>query len=91
MISLLTSNFVRLAATQPESANMEESVKKLKEPKDYGFKIAPDGRIIIKDDNQKDDSDTENTKRKRLLSEDNTDDDDDYGNFMIYNLLFCMN
>nr|XP_050844800.1 RRP12-like protein [Vespula vulgaris] len=67
-----------ITTTQPESANMEESVKKLKEPKDYGFKIAPDGRIIIKDDNQKDDSDTENTKRKRLLSEDNTDDDDDY-------------
>ncbi|XP_035739840.1 RRP12-like protein isoform X2 [Vespa mandarinia] len=66
-----------ITTTQPGNAsNVKEPIKKLKEPKDYGFKTAPDGRIIIKDDNQKDDSDTENTKRKRLLSEDDSNDDD---------------
>lgn len=64
-----------ITTTQPGNTDMTMPVRKLKEPKDYGFKTAPDGRIIIKDEKHKDDSDTENTKRKRLLSENDSDDD----------------
>ncbi|KAI4479190.1 hypothetical protein M0804_011329 [Polistes exclamans] len=65
-----------ITTTQPGNISMNVPIKKPKEPKDYGFKTAPDGRIIIKDDNQKDDedNDAENRKRKNMLSENDSDD-----------------
>ncbi|EZA47728.1 RRP12-like protein [Ooceraea biroi] len=69
-----------ITTTQPGVSNPKSPVKKVK---DYGFKTAPDGRLIITDDNDRD-SDVEKTnKKKRKASflqsdseDDNADEDD---------------
>ncbi|CAL7937924.1 unnamed protein product [Xylocopa violacea] len=66
-----------ISTTQPGSINPKMAAAK---PKDRGFKIAPDGRIIIKDDNERDDE-VEVVKKKKksplLLHSDSEDDYDD--------------
>lgn len=54
--------------------NSKVPVKKLK---DHSFKTAPDGRLIITDDNERE-SDTEG-KKKRKTSFFQSDSEDDYG------------
>lgn len=63
-----------VSATQPGLLNPKVTVKKVK---DHGFKTAPDGRLIIVDNNERD-SDTEDKKKKKtpFLQ---SDSEDDYG------------
>jgi len=55
--------------------NPKIPVKKIK---DRGFATAPDGRLIIRDDNKKD-SDVEGNKKKKKTSFLQNDSEDDYG------------
>jgi len=50
----------------------------MKKIKDRGFATAPDGRFIIRDDNEKD-SDVEGNKKKKRTSFLQNDSEDDYG------------
>ncbi|XP_015188841.1 PREDICTED: RRP12-like protein [Polistes dominula] len=81
IVDLIDPTTARNITTTKPGTNSNMNVvpiKKPKEPKDYGFKIAPDGRFIIKDDNQKDDdedNEMENKKRKYMLSENDSNDD----------------
>lgn len=77
---LVVFNFTSLtlnlyvSATQPGVSNPKVPVKKAK---DHGFKTAPDGRLIIADDNERD-SDTEKKKKKKTPFP-HSDSEDDYG------------
>lgn len=64
------------SATQPGVSNMKTFVKKVK---DYGFKTAPDGRLIIKDENEKDSDAETGNKKKGKISFLRSDSEDDYG------------
>lgn len=72
-------------ATQPTVTSNSKIPNPQKAPqkeKDYGFKIAPDGRFIITDDKEKDSDAEEGNKKKRkkgasFLS----DSEDDYSNY----------
>jgi len=62
--------------------NPKIPVKKIK---DRGFATAPDGRLIIRDDNEKD-SDVERNKKKRKSSFLQNDSEDDYGKCFVITL-----
>lgn len=67
-------NPILLSATKPGQAP-QIPVEKKKTEKDRGFKTAPDGRLIIKDDSDSDDDD-ETKKPKINLNSDDSDTDD---------------
>lgn len=67
-------------ATQPDVSNPKISEKKVK---DRGFAIAPDGRFIIRDDNEKNDSDTEGKNKKSKTSFLQSDSEDDYSKYFV--------
>lgn len=50
----------------------------MRKTKDRGFATAPDGRLIIKDDNERD-SDAEEKNKKRKTPFLQNDSEDDYG------------
>lgn len=62
-------------ATQPGVSNPKIPEKKVK---DRGFATAPDGRLIIRDDNDKDSDAEERNKKKRKISFLQSDSEDDY-------------
>lgn len=66
-------------ATQPGVSNPKISEKKVK---DRGFAIAPDGRFIIRDDNEKNDSDAEEKKKRKTYFLQN-DSEDDYSKYFV--------
>lgn len=78
----LTNLFIFiLTATKPVNSN--ETASNKSKVKDYGFKTAPDGRLIIKDDS--DDSDDERKKKKKnKLSFLNSDSENDDGKFFLH-------
>ncbi|EFN82732.1 RRP12-like protein [Harpegnathos saltator] len=67
-----------ITTTQPGLPNLKVPVKT---EKDHGFKTAPDGRLIITEDNEKDDDVKDKRKKKTPFpqcdSEDDYDDKDD--------------
>ncbi|XP_018354107.1 PREDICTED: RRP12-like protein [Trachymyrmex septentrionalis] len=63
-----------ITTTQPGVPNPKIPVRKTK---DRGFATAPDGRLIIRDDNERD-SDTEKNKKKKKTSFLQSDSEDDY-------------
>lgn len=68
-----------ISATQPGVSNPKIPVKKVK---DDGFKTAPDGRLIITDDNEKD-SDTEERRKKKAPFLQDDLEEDDYGRALL--------
>ncbi|XP_020293878.1 RRP12-like protein [Pseudomyrmex gracilis] len=85
IVDLIDPTAVRnITTTQPtvtSNSKIPNSKKAPQKDKDYGFKIAPDGRFIITDDKEKDDSDAEEgnkKKRKKLASFLHSDSEDDY-------------
>ncbi|XP_011633501.1 RRP12-like protein isoform X1 [Pogonomyrmex barbatus] len=64
-----------ITTTQPGVSNPKIPEKKVK---DYGFKTTPDGRLIIRDDNDKDSDAGEGNKKKRKASFLRSDSEDDY-------------
>lgn len=64
-------------ATQPGVPDPKISVKKIK---DRGFATAPDGRLIIRDDDERDsDAEEGNKKKRKKTSFLRSDSEDDYG------------
>lgn len=82
IVDLIDPAAVRnITTTQPGVTNPTISVKKAK---DHGFKTAPDGRLIITDDNERDSDTEERSKKKKAFlqndsEEDDYNDDDDGG------------
>lgn len=69
------------SATQPGVSNPKIPEKKVK---DRGFATAPDGRLIIRDDNEKNSDTEERTKKKRKTSFlQNSDSEDDYSKYIV--------
>lgn len=70
-------NLILISATKPGQAPLLQlpSDKKKKE-KDRGFKTAPDGRLIIKDDSGSDSDGEPKTKTKINFASDDSDSDD---------------
>ncbi|TGZ37069.1 RRP12-like protein [Temnothorax longispinosus] len=65
-----------ITTTQPGVSNLKIPEKKVK---DRGFATAPDGRLIIRDDNERDSDAEERTKKKkRKTSFSQSDSEDDY-------------
>lgn len=73
-------------ATQPGVSNPKILEKKVK---DRGFATAPDGRLIITDDNEKDSDAEERNKKgkKKKTCFLQSDSEDDYGKYLIIILL----
>lgn len=67
-----------VSATQPGVSNPEISISKQK-TKDHSFKTAPDGRLIITDDNDGESDIEERSKKKKKASFLQNDSEDDYG------------
>ncbi|XP_074031653.1 RRP12-like protein [Leptinotarsa decemlineata] len=65
----------KITATKPGQVP-QPAVETKKKEKDRGFKTAPDGRIIIKDDSSSD-SETESKKKNKLNFGSDSDSDDD--------------
>lgn len=70
-------------ATKPGVLNPKIPEKKVK---DRGFATAPDGRFIIKDDNDKDSDAEERNEKKRKTSFLQNDLKDDYSKYLIITL-----
>lgn len=64
-----------ITTTQPGVSNPKIPEKKIK---DRGFATASDGRLIIRDDNEKDSDAEERTKKRRKTSFLQSDSEDDY-------------
>ncbi|KAL0112098.1 hypothetical protein PUN28_013375 [Cardiocondyla obscurior] len=64
-----------ITTTQPRASNPKIPQNKVK---DRGFAIAPDGRIIIKDNNEKDSDTEERNKKKKKIGFPQNDSEDDY-------------
>lgn len=62
-----------ITTTQPGVSNPKIPEKKVK---DYGFKTAPDGRLIITDGDEKDSDTEEKNKKKAPFLQDNLEEDD---------------
>lgn len=55
----------------------------VKKMKDHGFKSAPDGRLIITDDNEKDSDTEERSKKKKASFLQDDSEEDDYGKTLL--------
>ncbi|XP_071577091.1 RRP12-like protein [Temnothorax nylanderi] len=64
-----------ITTTQPGVSNLKIPEKKVK---DRGFATAPDGRLIIRDDNERDSDAEERNKKKRKTCFSQSDSEDDY-------------
>ncbi|EGI69855.1 PREDICTED: RRP12-like protein [Acromyrmex echinatior] len=64
-----------ITTTQPGVPNPKIPIRKTK---DRGFATAPDGRLIIKDDNERDSDTEERNKKKKKTSFLQSDSEDDY-------------
>lgn len=72
-------------ATQPGVPNPKIPIRKTK---NRGFATAPDGRLIIRDDNERDSDIEERNKKKRKTSFLQSDSEDDYGKCFVIIILF---
>lgn len=64
------------SATKPGLKSLPVNERK---PKDSGFKTAPDGRLIICDEYDKDDVSEQNRPKKKKSKFPHSDSEDDYG------------